>query len=99
MFSESTSGALPSSTELVNLDEEIKVSNFDFIFISQASRIKKYIDALSYLVESMTPYQAVGFGFSSVVLENNCARPHRSFLRSGTGWSHSSIPGEFLIAR
>ncbi len=54
----------------VYLEEEVRVENFDFIFISQSSRIKKYIDALTYLIESMAPYQAVGFGFPSVVLEN-----------------------------
>jgi polyphosphate glucokinase len=55
---------------LVSLGDEVIVENFDFIFISQASRIAKYIDALKYLVESTTPYEAVGFGFPSVVLEN-----------------------------
>jgi len=55
---------------LVCLEDEIRVENFDFIFISQAARTQKYIDALTYLVESMAPYQAVGFGFPSVVLEN-----------------------------
>ena len=55
---------------LVSLEDEIKVSKFDFIFISQTSRTEKYIAALAYLVDSMTPYEAVGFGFPSVVLEN-----------------------------
>jgi polyphosphate glucokinase len=55
---------------LVYLEDVIEVENFDFIFISQASRTRKYIDALTYLIESMMPYQAVGFGFPSVVLEN-----------------------------
>jgi len=31
---------------------------------------EEYIDALAYLVESMTPYEAVGIGFPCVVLGN-----------------------------
>jgi len=55
---------------LVCLEDEITVDKFDFIFISQAARTRKYIDALTYLVDSLAPFQAVGFGFPSVVLEN-----------------------------
>jgi polyphosphate glucokinase len=55
---------------LVNLGDEIGVENFDFIFISQTARTKKYIDALTYLVDSLYPYEAVGLGFPSVVLGN-----------------------------
>jgi polyphosphate glucokinase len=55
---------------LVYLGDEVSVENFDFIFISQVSRISKYIDALTYLVDGLAPYQAAGFGFPSVVLDN-----------------------------
>jgi polyphosphate glucokinase len=63
----------------VCFDDEVRVENFDFIFISQAARTKKYIDTLTYLVESMAPYQAVGFGFPSVVLENKVRKTTPEF--------------------
>jgi polyphosphate glucokinase len=70
---------------LVCLEGEIRVENFDFIFISQSARIRKYIDALTYLFERMGPYQAVGFGFPSVVLENKVRETTPEFHEI---WNH-----------
>jgi polyphosphate glucokinase len=66
---------------LVSLEDEIKVSNFDFIFISQNARTQKYIDALVYLVESQSPYEALGIGFPSVVLENRVRETTPEFFK------------------
>jgi polyphosphate glucokinase len=55
---------------LVSLVEEIRISNFDMIFVPQKSRTEKYIDSIRFLTERLSSYQAAGFGFPSVVLDN-----------------------------
>jgi polyphosphate glucokinase len=52
---------------LVNFEQGIKVRGFDSIFISEGSRTQKYCCALIQLLQSGLVYHAAGFGFPSVV--------------------------------
>jgi polyphosphate glucokinase len=63
----------------VSLDEEITISDFDMIVIPQTSREEKYADAINFLLQQTSPYQAVGLGFPSRVWENKILREDINF--------------------